>query len=194
MKYEPGYPLVQEAEREVDQAREAISAAEATRYVTETSDRDPTYELLREDQARAQSDAAAQRATATAAASSIASMKAEMVTLDKQALAQHDLQRDAKADEENYLLYLSKREQERTSDALDLKRIANVAIAVPPAIPVLPVFSWPQIVVIAFCAAFVLSIGAAYTIDYFDPSFHTPAQVVDMLGIPVVVAVAKKRA
>ena len=38
----------------------------------------------------------------------------------------------------NYLLYLSKREQERTSDALDEKRISNVAIAVPPVLPILP--------------------------------------------------------
>jgi hypothetical protein len=34
----------------------------------------------------------------------------------------------------------------------------------------------------------------AYGLEYFDSSFHTPAQVVDMLGIPVVVAVPKKTA
>jgi hypothetical protein len=47
--------------------------------------------------------------------------------------------------EDSYLLYVSKREEERASDALDQKRIANVAIAVPPAIPTLPlqlVFPW----------------------------------------------------
>ena len=62
-----------------------------------------------------------------------------MVKLGSQSLQQADLQREAKANEQNYLLYLSKREQERTSDALDRTRIENVAIAVPPAIPVLPV-------------------------------------------------------
>jgi uncharacterized protein involved in exopolysaccharide biosynthesis len=194
MKYEAGYPLVQEADQEVAQAKSAIAEAEKTRYVTETTDRDPTYELLREDLAKAQSDQAAQRATVAATIQSIASMQNEMVTLDRQALSQQDLLRDAKANENNYLLYLSKREQERTSDALDMKRIANVAIAVPPAIPVLPVFSWPMIFLIALGAAAVMSVATAYGLDYLDSSFHTPAQVVDMLGIPVVVGVSKKTA
>ena len=38
-----------------------------------------------------------------------------MVKLGSQSLQQADLQREAKANEQNYLLYLSKREQERTS-------------------------------------------------------------------------------
>ena len=194
MKYEAGYPLVQEADQEIAQVKSAIAEADKTRYVTETTDRDPTYELLREDLAKAQSDQAAQRATVAATTRSIASMQAEMVNLDRQALSQQDLLRDAKANENNYLLYLSKREQERTSDALDMKRIANVAIAVPPAIPVLPIFSWPMIFVIALGAAAVTSVATAYGLDYLDSSFHTPAQVVDMLGIPVVVAVSKKTA
>ncbi len=65
-----------------------------------------------------------------------------MVTLDQLALSRRDLEREAKAAEGNYLLYLGKREQERASNAMDVTRIANVAIAVPPAIPVLPTHSW----------------------------------------------------
>ncbi len=194
MKYEPTYPAVQEADQEIAQAKAAIADAEKTKYTTEATDRDPTFELLREDLAKTSADLAAQRASAAATQRSINSMQAKMVDLDRQAITQSDLLRDAKANETNYLLYLSKREQERTSDALDVKRIGNVAVAIPPAIPVLPVFSWPMIIVVAFGVALVLSIGSAYVIDYLDPSFHTPAQVVDMLGIPVVVAVPKKAA
>jgi capsular polysaccharide biosynthesis protein len=40
----------------------------------------------------------------------------------------------------------------------------------------------------------VTSIGAAYMADYMDSSFHTPAEVIDILGIPVVVGVSKKTA
>jgi hypothetical protein len=42
--------------------------------------------------------------------------------------------------------------------------------------------------------AAALSLAVAYTVDYFDSSFHAPAEVVDMLGIPVVVAVPKRTA
>jgi uncharacterized protein involved in exopolysaccharide biosynthesis len=162
--------------------------------VTETTDRDPTYELLRQDIAKSQADLAAQRATLVATKRSVQDIQAQMEKLDQLSLTQQDLQREVKADESNYLLYLAKREQERTSNALDVTRIANVAIAVPPSIPVLPVLSWPLIVFIAIVSATFISIGTAYAVDYLDPSFHTPAQVIDMMGIPVVIAVSKKTA
>jgi uncharacterized protein involved in exopolysaccharide biosynthesis len=194
LKYEPNYPLVREVDEEIAEDKAAVAQAEKKQYVAETTDRDPTYELLREDVAKAHADLYAQRATLAATKRSVQSIRAEMVNLDQLSLSQQDLQREVKAAETNYLLYLAKREQERTSNALDVTRIANVAIAVPPAIPVLPVFSWPMIVLIGFSSATLLGIGAAYAADYFDSSFHTPAQVVDFLEIPIVVAISKKTA
>jgi uncharacterized protein involved in exopolysaccharide biosynthesis len=194
LKYDPSYPLVREADQEIAEANSAIAQAEEKKYVTETTDRDPTYELMREDIAKSQADLAAQRATLVATKRSVQDIQAQMEKLDQLSLTQQDLQREARADESNYLLYLAKREQERTSNALDVTRIANVAIAVPPSIPVLPVLSWPLTVLIAIGSALVISIGTAYAADYLDPSFHTPAQVIDMMGIPVVIAVSKKTA
>lgn len=194
LKYESSYPLVREVDEEIAQDRAAIARAEQTKYVAETTDRDPTYELLREDIAKTEADLSAQRGTLIATRRSADSIQAEMVKLDQVSLKQQDLQREAKAAESNYLLYLAKREQERSTNALDVTRIANVAIAVPPSIPVLPVSSWPIILLEAFSLAVVLGIGAAYAFDYFDPSFHTPAQVIDILGVPVVVTVSRKSA
>lgn len=191
-KYDSSYPLVKEVDQEIAADRAAVEQAERKTYTTETTDRDPTFELLREDIAKTEADLAAQRATRIAAQQSIRTIRAEMVDLDKLALSQHDLQRDAKAAESNYLLYLGKREQERASNAMDLTRIANVAIAVPPSIPVLPVLSWPLIILIGFSLAAFLSVGGGYAADYFDSSFHTPAQVSDALGIPVVVAMPRR--
>ncbi len=194
MKYDAHYPLVQEADEEIAQAKLAISQAEEKPDVSQTTDRDPAWELLREDIVKTRADVAAQRATLAATKQGIKSMQDEMVHLDQLYLTQQDLQREMKAAESNYLLYLGKREQERTSNALDITRISNVAIAVPPAIPALPVMAIPTLILIAFAAAAVLSLGTAYTVDYFDSSFHTPSQVIDTLGIPVVLTVSKKAA
>jgi len=193
LKYDASYPLVREADEEIAQDKAAVDQAEQKKYVTETTDRDPTFELLREDIAKTEADLSAQRATVAATKRSIQSIQEQMVNLDQLSVSQQDLQREAKAAENNYLLYLAKREQERTSNALDVTRIANVAIAVPPAIPVLPVLSWPMIMLIAFGSAAVLAIGAAYSVDYLDPTFHTPAQVIDILEIPVVVSMPKRK-
>lgn len=194
LKYDASYPLVQEADQEIVQDKAAIVEAEKTRYITEATDRDPTFELLREDSAKTEADLAAQHASLVVVKSSIESMQSQMVDLDQKSLTQRGLLREAKANEDNYLLYLSKREQERTSRALDKSRIANVAIAVPPAIPALPTLSFWLVVQLALGLATVLAIALAYAVDYFDPSFHTPAEVIDILGIPLVETMPKRTA
>jgi uncharacterized protein involved in exopolysaccharide biosynthesis len=192
MKYDPRYPLVKDMDQEITQTKAAIADAEKMRYITESTDLDPTFEVLREDDARTQADRAAQAATLAATRRSIRSMQTQLVDLDKQSITRQDLQREVKANEQSYLTYLAKREQERMSDALDMTRIANVAIAVPPAIPVLPAFGWPVILLAGIGVAMVTSIGGAYAADYLDSSFQTPAQLTDGLGIPVVVAFPKR--
>lgn len=69
-----------------------------------------------------------------------------------------------------------------------------VALTDPPEIPTLSTHGFPIVVLFALAFATVLAIAMAYLVEYFGSSFHTPAQVIDMLGIPVVVAVPKKTA
>lgn len=192
MKYDPSYPLVQEADQEIAETQAAIKESEKTQYLNQTTDRDPTYELLREDIAKTKADLASQKATASAVASSIDSMNHQLVDLDQKFVKQSDLIRETKANEANYLLYLSKREQEKTSDALDQKRIANVAIAVPPSVPVLPAYSAGLVLFIGFLLAIIVAAGAAFTAEYLDPSFRTPDEVMDILKMPVLASMPKK--
>jgi polysaccharide biosynthesis transport protein len=189
VKYDPSYPLMVEADHEIEATQAAINDAEKNQFVNKTTDRDPTYELMREDVAKTHADLASQKATAVALQKSIASMQEQMISLDQKAVKQSDLLRNVKADEGNYLLYLSKREQERTSDALDAKRIGNVSIAVPPVFPMLPAYS-PIIVMIvgSFLAAF-LSVCVVFVMEYLDSSFRTPAEVTQVLRIPVLASV-----
>lgn len=194
LKYDASYPLVKEADEEIVQTQAAIAEARKTHYLNETTDRDPTYELLREDEAKTQADLASQKATAAALDNSIRSMQSQMVNLDRKALEQADLIRETKADESNYLLYLSKREQERTSDALDQKRIGNVAIAVPPILPILPATSPLLVLIVGVGLAAFASVSATVAADYFDPSFRTPGEVGEILGIPVLASFPRQAA
>ena len=194
MKYDPNYPLVKEVDQEIAETQDAITNAEKAKYVNQTTDRDPTYELLREDQAKTEADLASEKATAGALANSIRGIRAQTVQLDQDAVKQAALVREAKADEGNYLLYLNKREQERTSDALDQKRIANVAIAVPAVVPILPAHSPWLIMFLGFFAAIVVAVAAAFVAEYLDPSFRTPEEVMNTLNMPVLATMPKKAA
>ena len=64
LKFEPTYPAVREVDQEIAETQDAIKKAESMKYVNETTDRDNTYEFLREDLAKTKSDLASQRATA----------------------------------------------------------------------------------------------------------------------------------
>jgi uncharacterized protein involved in exopolysaccharide biosynthesis len=194
LKYDASYPLVKEVDEEIAETKEAIAKAEAAKYVNRTTDRDPTYEYLRQDQAKTEADLASQRATAAALVGSVHGIQMEMVKLDQQAVTQAGLLREAKADEGNYLLYLGKREQERTSDALDQKRIANVAIAVPAVTPVLPKYSPLLVMLLGLIAGFIFAIGAVYIMEYIDPSFRTPQEVSETLSIPVLATMPRRAA
>ena len=90
LKFDTNYPLVKEADQEIAQDKAAVARAEETKYVTETTDRDPTYELLREDAAKSQADLSAQRATLVATKHSIESIQAQMVNLDQLSVSQQD--------------------------------------------------------------------------------------------------------
>jgi uncharacterized protein involved in exopolysaccharide biosynthesis len=193
-KYNADYPLVQEADQELAQGQEAFDRAQKTNYVSETTDRDPTYELWRSDLARSQADLAAQQASLSVLDRSIVDMRAQMVALDNAALTVKALQRDAKANEDNYLMYLSKREQERASDALDRIRVGNVAIVAPPAIPALPEMPAVPAGLLAFALATLVSLVVTYTSAYLDPSFHAPEDISEMLGVSNVISISCKAA
>jgi uncharacterized protein involved in exopolysaccharide biosynthesis len=192
MKYDPSFPLVKEIEEEITQTNEAIANAERAKHINKTTDRDPTFEYLRQDQAKTKADLASEQATATALEQGLQSMQAEMVSLDVKAVKQAELLREVKANEGNYLLYLEKREQERTSDALDQKRIADVAIAVPPYVPVLPARSPYSVLLTGLFLAVLGGMGAGYLAELLDPSFRTPDEVAEILKIAVVAAVPRQ--
>lgn len=191
-KYDPSYPLVKQIDTQIDQTKLAIAAAQQSKYVDQTTDRDPTFEYLRQDAAKTQADLAANIATVAALTSSIRNLRLETVKLDEKAVRQGALLREAKADETNYLLYMNKREQERTSDALDKRSIANVAIAVPPTVPLVTAYSPMMITVLGLFAAIFLSLASAFAAEYLDPSFRTPDEVAEVLQMPVLASVPRR--
>jgi hypothetical protein len=109
-------------------------------------------------------------ATSAATAHDIQTMPLQMMDLDQKALKRKVLMRGVKAIEANYLPYLDKPEQERTSDSSDQRRIADVPTAVPPSKPPLRAVSPLVIFLIGFFLAVGLSVLAAFVVEFVDPS------------------------
>ena len=188
-KYQPTYPLVQEIDKEITDTRAAITS-EATKPLREqTTDQNPAYQYVSTELLKAKAEYSAQQARAAATQTAVAMYRAEAEQLEQKGLVHQDLLRVQKADEENYLLYQRKREEARLSDAMDQRRILNVAVLEQPFVPVFPSGSPWSVVGFGLVLAVIASAGVAMTADYLDPSFRTPSEVVQELNIPLLAAV-----
>ena len=187
-KFSPNYALVRETEAQISAAEKSIDAAKQTPVVSQTTNRNPSYDWLQQELAKSTSDLDATRARVKAASSIAAKYRVAAERISQQAQTEQDLVRDARLQEDNYLLYVRKREEARMNDALDRLGIVNIAIAEQPSVPRIPVRSPLRSLLLMLLVGFTISAPVAFAADHFDPSIRTPDEVVAYLGTPVLAA------
>jgi len=193
-KYQPSYRLVQEVDKQIEDTRASIASEESKPLRDSVTDQNQTYSWIGTELAKAKADYSGMQAREAATQAIVSMYQGNARQLEEKDLVQHDLARTAKASEDNYLLYLRKREEARMADALDEQRILNVAIVDNPAVPSLPTGSRMQYALIGLLLAATLSAGVVFTIEYLDPSLRTPSEVMSELNIPVLAAVPQRGA
>jgi uncharacterized protein involved in exopolysaccharide biosynthesis len=188
-KFQPDYRPVQEVEKEIANTKAAIQAQETAPVQELTTDVDPTHQWVISELAKAKADLAGLEATKTALQRTVATYDTSARDLDRKAIAQHDLQREAASEESKYLMYQRKREEARVDDALDKQRMLNVAVAEPPTVPALPSHSPFLFAALIFAGMSFLSVGTFWTLEYFDSTLRTTSEVESFLKIPVFAAI-----
>jgi uncharacterized protein involved in exopolysaccharide biosynthesis len=190
-KYQPTYRLVQEVDKQIADMQASIAAESAKPVQQQSSGENPTYDLLKAELVKANEDLTGYRARARATAPVVETYRQQALLMDQKGIQRQDLIRNIKAAEGNYLLYVQKQEQARISDELDKNSILNVAIAETSSVPSLPVFSPWLLLMAGGVLALMISTAVAFMADYLDPSFRTPEEVVQYLGMPVLACFAK---
>jgi len=184
--FQSSYPPLMEVEQQIARTQASIDAAKTAPIVEAVTNRDPTFDYLTLELAKARTELSGLEANLAATRSALARQRQEARRLEEAEIFQADVERDLKLAEQNYLSYVKKREETRISNALDLKRIVNVAIAEPPSVPALPSgLRRLNLLLIGFMLAFAASSGTAFVLEYFDTSLRTPGEVQDFLGLPV---------
>jgi uncharacterized protein involved in exopolysaccharide biosynthesis len=191
-KFEPSHRLVQEVDQQIQQANAAIANEKANPIRDETTDQDTNYEWAKAELQKAEVEKKGLQGREATANAQLAMYRRLAQQLGEDAIVQDDLTSSEKAAEENYLLYVKKREEARMADALDQGGIVNVAIAEKPIVPALP--KWPPAVMllVGFVGAVVSGTGAAFTADYLDPALRTPEEVMSCLEIPVLASLPSR--
>jgi uncharacterized protein involved in exopolysaccharide biosynthesis len=188
-KFEPSHRLVEEVEQQILQAKSAIAAESLTPVRDETTDKDADYEWAKAALQKAQVERKGLEAREAITGRHLAEYRGLARQLGEDAIAQDDLTSSEKAAQDNYLLYVKKREEARMGDALDEGGIVNVAIAEQPVVPALPVWPAGMVVLVGFVAALTTGTGAAFAADYLDPALRTPEEVLACLEIPVLASI-----
>jgi uncharacterized protein involved in exopolysaccharide biosynthesis len=193
-KFKPDYRPVQEVQKQIDETIETINEAQNSPALEETKDRNPSYEWLQSELTKSNAEMASLHARADETLSVIRQYRAQLGMIDVNGAEQENLLREVKEAEGNDLLYKQKREEARINDALDRQRIVNVAIAEAATVPALPANPhWALTLLLGLLLAFLVSPGLAFVVDYFDPSLRTPDELRDVLQIPVLAALPKKK-
>jgi uncharacterized protein involved in exopolysaccharide biosynthesis len=190
-KYQPDYPPLQELNKEIADTRAAIAGEKQLSDVT--TDQNPASAWINSELVKTKSELRGFEAKAAETEGLVHQTLDQAQKLDTQGVEQQDLLRTAKAAEENYLLYLRKREEARITDAFDAQRILNVAIAEKPTVPSLPRESLLMYGVVGLFLAITVSAGVVFMLEYFDPSFRTPMEVEAALNRPVLAAVPDEK-
>ncbi len=193
-KYEPSYRLVQEVEQEIEQAKAAIAAERLAPIHEEATEKDPNYEWAKSELEKAEVELSALRAREQGINTELAKSRAETRQLGKASIQQQDLLRNMKTAEDSYLLYAKKSEEARIADALDERGIVNVTLAEAPVAPVLPRRSGWMVVSIGLLAAAASSTLSAFTVDYLNPGFRSPEEVVACLHAPILASLPREAA
>jgi uncharacterized protein involved in exopolysaccharide biosynthesis len=192
-KFEPNHPLVQEVEQQIAQAESAVAVEKSTPLRDETTDKNADYEWALAEAEKARVDMKGLRARESAARAQLKEYRGQARQLGEDAVTQDDLTSSEKAAQDNYLLYVKKREEARMGDALDQDGIVNVAIAEQPVVPALPVWPAAIFVLAGFVAALTAGTGAAFAADYLDPALRTPEEVLKCLEIPVLASLPRSK-
>ncbi len=188
-KFEPNHRLVREVEQQIAQAKSTIAAEKLDPLRDETTEKDASYEWARSELQEAQVAMKGLEARSATTSAHLAEYRDLARQLGQDAIVQDDLTSSAQAAEENYLLYVKKREEARMGDALDEGGIVNVAVAEQPVVPALPVWPAAGVVLVGCVAALASGTGAAFAADYLDPALRTPEEALACLEIPVLASI-----
>jgi uncharacterized protein involved in exopolysaccharide biosynthesis len=190
-RFTPTYRPLQDLDAQIAQLRISIAREVNSPQRDETRQPNPIYQWAQQELAKTQADVAMMKTRAIAATSISAQYQGKAQGLDQQGVVQQGLVRDAKTQEDNYLLYQHKLDEARISEALDRGGIMNVVIAQHPVTPTAPARTLQYAALMTLLICLTCGVSSAFVADLMVPSFRTSDEVMRYLELPVLACLPK---
>ena len=177
-KYDPQYRLVKEVDQQLADTRAALERESQPQLADTSQAPNPLRQSLESESLRLESQAAGLRARKAVLAQDLNEYRTRQSRLEQLTANHNDLERSVKIAEENYLLYQRKLEEARLGDALDQRRILNVAVLERAGVPVLPASQHrTYLLIFGFFAAGFGALAGAFVTDYLERNLPARAPV-----------------
>jgi uncharacterized protein involved in exopolysaccharide biosynthesis len=185
-RYQPSDRLVQEVDRQIADTSAALARVEKTREQEDTSDINPAWQQVRNGQVQA---IVAKRATQ----GRIATLKENLSDLHQQlahiqplSLQFNQLQEQVDQARNNYEVFSEKRDESNIEDAMDERKLVNIAVAENPTLNFQQVAPRPLLyMALGVLTALFLAASAVYFAESFRNTISTPRELEIVSHYPV---------
>jgi len=185
VKFRPEDRIIRELDQQIADTRAALERAGSMESTEEATDVNPLRQNLESDLAHAEAQANGLNGRLGELSKQVLDYRGQLDQLETGTSADQNLMREVKEAEDNYLLYTRKREEARIAHALDVRKVANVAVVDPPRTPAVPLSKLSAPLVAAFIFLNLLILVGAYIADRIRRFVNTPSEAEIVSGMPV---------
>lgn len=184
-KFAPNSLTIQDLDRQLAEAKRMLAEEEKKQGGT-IGVVNPTHQALKLELAQTEAQLAALRGRTDALRKQIIDYRAKLEHLDSVSSEQERLNREVTSAKESLATYLKKVEAARFSNALDESRIVNVTIVEPAAVPISPMPSKTNLIILLGAVmSLAAGVGLAFVTDRLDPAVKSAAEAQKISGLPI---------
>jgi uncharacterized protein involved in exopolysaccharide biosynthesis len=189
-RYLPKDRLVLDKEREIAELKKQLDEAEKTTVGSENISLNAVHQRILNELLTARVQLQALREKRLTDTTQVNSYSALAADKKKKSFEYDRLHQILNAKKEALALYLKKAEEARISDAMDEQKFSNVVILDRASLP-LPPAGYSTVVWLILIALLsgVVAVGAAFIMNYFDPTVQDEGYVEREFGLPVLATI-----
>ena len=190
-KFRPTDRTVKEVDQQIADTKLALEKAQKMNAVESATDVNPLRQNTESELARAETAQSGLLGRIESLRKQSGQYQHELSGIEGKLPEEQELLRNVKLAEDNYLLYVKKREEARIGQAMDKGKIANVTITEPAREPVLAKASWTMGKIAGIVLGNLLILIAGLVYGYTRRTVETPWELESFAGLPVLATVGE---
>jgi uncharacterized protein involved in exopolysaccharide biosynthesis len=193
-KYTDNNQLVRQVKDELHIVRQKLKEYENKRFGSASFGPNPTYVALQEALNQNKTDLEALNGKIQIQMTHLGDYTERLSRLNQVEYKLDELQNELEVNQKNYHLYMTKYEEDRISNEMDHKNLANVSVIKPSQLPLEPESPTASLILaLGLVLAFFGSVVTALFLEFLNDRLERPEDIENFLQTPVLASIAEYR-